>query len=100
MAYHHGAGILVASIPHTMPYFQGHGPYMMVLNTFISYYLPKLHVFLSTYLSTLVFCFLGEPDPELKVSCRQISPFIPHNYRDSSLPAAVFVYTVCSLKIF
>lgn len=37
----------------------------------------------------------GEPDPELKVSCRQISPFIPHNYRDSSLPTAVFVYSVC-----
>ncbi|KAH9616487.1 hypothetical protein KSS87_001803 [Heliosperma pusillum] len=36
----------------------------------------------------------GEPDPELKISCRQISPFIPHNYRDSSLPTAVFVYTV------
>lgn len=37
----------------------------------------------------------GEPDPELKISCRQISPFIPHNYRESSLPTAVFVYTVC-----
>ncbi|XWS09124.1 hypothetical protein CRYUN_Cryun40dG0059100 [Craigia yunnanensis] len=36
----------------------------------------------------------GEPDPDLKVSCRQISPFIPHNYRDSSLPTAVFVYTL------
>ncbi|KAK4750952.1 hypothetical protein SAY87_004434 [Trapa incisa] len=36
----------------------------------------------------------GEPDPELKVSCRQISPFIPHNYRDSSLPTAVFVYSL------
>ncbi|XP_019461194.1 PREDICTED: non-lysosomal glucosylceramidase-like [Lupinus angustifolius] len=36
----------------------------------------------------------GEPDPELKVSCRQISPFIPHDYRESSLPAAVFVYTL------
>lgn len=36
----------------------------------------------------------GEPDPELKISCRQISPFIPHNYRDSSLPTAVFVYTL------
>lgn len=36
----------------------------------------------------------GEPDPELKVSCRQISPFIPHNYRESSLPASVFVYTL------
>lgn len=42
------------------------------------------------------FFHLGEPDPELKISCRQISPFIPHNYRDSSLPTAVFVYTVCS----
>ncbi|PON63758.1 Beta-glucosidase GBA2-type [Parasponia andersonii] len=36
----------------------------------------------------------GEPDPELKISCRQISPFIPHNYKDSSLPTAVFVYTL------
>ncbi|CAH1436386.1 unnamed protein product [Lactuca virosa] len=36
----------------------------------------------------------GEPDPELKVSCRQISPFLPHNYRDSSLPVTVFVYTL------
>lgn len=36
----------------------------------------------------------GEPDPELKVSCRQISPFLPHNYRDSSLPTSVFVYTL------
>lgn len=42
-----------------------------------------------------VSAYVGEPDPELKVSCRQISPFIPNNYRDSSLPAAVFVYTVC-----
>lgn len=36
----------------------------------------------------------GEPDPELKISCRQISPFIPNNYRESSLPTAVFVYTL------
>ncbi|KAG2726577.1 hypothetical protein I3760_01G119000 [Carya illinoinensis] len=36
----------------------------------------------------------GEPDPELKISCRQISPFMPHNYKDSSLPTAVFVYTL------
>ncbi|TVU39518.1 hypothetical protein EJB05_12941 [Eragrostis curvula] len=36
----------------------------------------------------------GEPDPELKVSCRQISPFIPHNYQESSLPTSVFVYTL------
>ncbi|XP_075504822.1 uncharacterized protein LOC142542206 [Primulina tabacum] len=38
----------------------------------------------------------GEPDPELKISCRQISPFIPHNYRESSLPTAVFVYTLAN----
>ncbi|KAH9322345.1 hypothetical protein KI387_016984, partial [Taxus chinensis] len=36
----------------------------------------------------------GEPDPELKISCRQISPFIPHNYKESSLPVAVFSYTL------
>ncbi|KAL5204997.1 hypothetical protein ABZP36_009868 [Zizania latifolia] len=24
----------------------------------------------------------GEPDPDLKISCRQISPFIPHDYKD------------------
>lgn len=26
--------------------------------------------------------------------CRQISPVIPHNYKDSSLPASVFVFQV------
>ncbi|XP_048531621.1 non-lysosomal glucosylceramidase-like isoform X1 [Triticum urartu] len=36
----------------------------------------------------------GEPDPELKLSCRQISPFIPHNYEESSLPVSIFVYTL------
>ncbi|KAJ4777497.1 Non-lysosomal glucosylceramidase [Rhynchospora pubera] len=36
----------------------------------------------------------GEPDPDLKISCRQISPFIPHNYKESSVPTAVFVYTL------
>lgn len=36
----------------------------------------------------------GEPDPGLKITCRQISPFIPHNYKDSSLPTAVFTFTV------
>eukprot|EP01018_Ginkgo_biloba_P009127 Gb_37177 [translate_table: standard] len=36
----------------------------------------------------------GEPDPELKISCRQISPFIPHNYKESSLPTCAFVYTL------
>lgn len=45
------------------------------------------------------FLLLGEPDPDLKISCRQISPFIPHNYRESSLPASVFVYTVCIIDL-
>ncbi|PWZ56622.1 hypothetical protein Zm00014a_001397 [Zea mays] len=40
----------------------------------------------------------GEPDPDLKISCRQISPFIPHDYKDSSLPTSVFVYTQDILK--
>ncbi|XVF30182.1 hypothetical protein REPUB_Repub16aG0035200 [Reevesia pubescens] len=36
----------------------------------------------------------GEPDPELRISCRQISPFIPHNYKESSLPVSVFTFTL------
>lgn len=38
----------------------------------------------------------GEPDPDLKISCRQISPFIPHNYKESSLPSCVFSYTLAN----
>lgn len=30
----------------------------------------------------------------IKLVCRQISPVIPHNYKDSSLPCAIFVWTV------
>jgi uncharacterized protein (DUF608 family) len=44
--------------------------------------------------SSVEWLLVGEPDPDLKISCRQISPFIPHNYQESSLPTAVFVYTV------
>ncbi|CAO2177546.1 unnamed protein product [Urochloa humidicola] len=36
----------------------------------------------------------GVPDPEIKITCRQISPFIPHNYKETSFPAAVFTFTV------
>ncbi|VVB11773.1 unnamed protein product [Arabis nemorensis] len=36
----------------------------------------------------------GEPDPELRIVSRQISPFIPHNYEESSLPVSVFNFTV------
>ncbi|ONK56486.1 uncharacterized protein A4U43_C10F9250 [Asparagus officinalis] len=38
----------------------------------------------------------GEPDPEIKITCRQISPFIPHNYQQSSLPVAVFTFTLAN----
>lgn len=36
----------------------------------------------------------GEPDPLLRIVCRQISPFIPHNYKESSFPATVFTFTL------
>ncbi|KAI4972425.1 hypothetical protein ZWY2020_003350 [Hordeum vulgare] len=36
----------------------------------------------------------GEPDPEINITCRQISPIIPHNYKESSFPVAVFTFTV------
>ncbi|KAF2293932.1 hypothetical protein GH714_005765 [Hevea brasiliensis] len=34
----------------------------------------------------------GEPDPELRIVCRQISPVIPHNYKESSFPVSVFTF--------
>jgi non-lysosomal glucosylceramidase len=36
----------------------------------------------------------GDPDPKFKITCRQISPFIPHNYRESNFPTAVYTFTV------
>ncbi|CAN6928725.1 unnamed protein product [Brassica oleracea var. botrytis] len=36
----------------------------------------------------------GEPDPELRIVSRQVSPFIPHNYKETSLPVSVFDFTV------
>ncbi|GAV63282.1 DUF608 domain-containing protein/GBA2_N domain-containing protein [Cephalotus follicularis] len=36
----------------------------------------------------------GEPDPELIIVCRQISPIVPHNYKESSFPVAVFTFTL------
>ncbi|KAF7802268.1 non-lysosomal glucosylceramidase isoform X1 [Senna tora] len=35
-----------------------------------------------------------EPDPSLQIVCRQISPIIPHNYRESSYPVSVFTFTL------
>ncbi|XP_021860562.1 uncharacterized protein [Spinacia oleracea] len=36
----------------------------------------------------------GEPDPSLSIVCRQLSPVIPHNYKESSFPVAVFTFTL------
>ncbi|CAN6475524.1 unnamed protein product [Victoria cruziana] len=41
----------------------------------------------------------GEPDPELKIVCRQISPFIPHNYKESSFPVSVFTFELTNSGI-
>jgi non-lysosomal glucosylceramidase len=35
-----------------------------------------------------------DPLPGLRLTCKQISPFIPHNYDVSSTPAGVFVWTI------
>ncbi|CAG7829246.1 unnamed protein product [Allacma fusca] len=34
------------------------------------------------------------PEQSLVLTCKQISPVIPHNYKDSCMPATVFVWTV------
>ncbi|XP_073013402.1 uncharacterized protein [Typha latifolia] len=39
----------------------------------------------------------GEPDPDLKIICRQLSPIIPHNYQQSSYPVAVFTFTLINM---
>ncbi|KAE8698843.1 Cytochrome c [Hibiscus syriacus] len=36
----------------------------------------------------------GEPDPELKIIFRQISPFIPDNYKERSFPVSAFTFTL------
>ncbi|CAN8290131.1 unnamed protein product [Cochlearia groenlandica] len=41
----------------------------------------------------------GEPDPELRIVSRQVSPFIPHNYEESSLPVSVFNFTVTNTGV-
>ncbi|XP_050920592.1 uncharacterized protein LOC127138238 isoform X1 [Lathyrus oleraceus] len=38
-----------------------------------------------------------EPDPALRIVCRQISPVIPHNYKESSFPVSVFTFTLNNL---
>ncbi|ESW25905.1 hypothetical protein PHAVU_003G075400 [Phaseolus vulgaris] len=38
-----------------------------------------------------------EPDPALRITCHQISPVIPHNYKESSFPVTVFTFTLKNL---
>lgn len=91
-----GTGIWMGTNLRTMHYFQGPGQYMKVIATVkqgIHALLPPIFEFVCESWSTL-FINAGEPDPELKIVCRQISPFIPHNYKESSFPVSVFTYTV------
>lgn len=34
------------------------------------------------------------PEHGIELTCRQVSPVIPHNYKDSSLPVGAFIWTV------
>jgi non-lysosomal glucosylceramidase len=54
----------------------------------------ELVISLTTFYILYWFVKAGEPDPELRIVCRQISPFIPHNYKESSFPVSVFTFTV------
>lgn len=40
------------------------------------------------------FTTYSEPDPKVILTCRQISPVIPHNYKESSYPVGVFEWTI------
>ncbi len=33
-------------------------------------------------------------DPTIRLVCRQVSPVIPHNYKETSYPCGVFVWTI------
>jgi non-lysosomal glucosylceramidase len=35
-----------------------------------------------------------QPVPGLRLTCRQVSPFIPNNYRESSFPVSVFAWEI------
>ncbi|KAM7473047.1 hypothetical protein LguiA_011230 [Lonicera macranthoides] len=52
------------------------------------------HPGIGTWRETNAHIMLCAPDPELNIVCRQISPFIPHNYKESSFPVAVFTFTL------
>ena len=38
--------------------------------------------------------YVGEPDSAVNLVCRQVTPFIPHNYRESSFPVCVFEWEI------
>mmetsp|Transcript_11799 Transcript_11799/g.33225 ORF Transcript_11799/g.33225 Transcript_11799/m.33225 type:complete len:1288 (-) Transcript_11799:36-3899(-) len=38
-----------------------------------------------------------EPDPNIKLTCKQLSPVIPNNYKESSYPVGVFVWNIENL---
>lgn len=38
-----------------------------------------------------------EPDPQTRLTCKQISPVIAHNYKESSFPVGVFEWTIENL---
>lgn len=38
-----------------------------------------------------------QPLPDIRLTCRQLSPVIPHNYRESSYPVGVFIWTIENL---
>jgi uncharacterized protein (DUF608 family) len=80
-----------------MLYSQGLGLYMRVI--YIKWYTSlSIMTFIMDNLSYMwvTCCSLntGEPDPELRIVCRQISPVIPHNYEESSFPVSAFTFTV------
>ncbi|KAL0703342.1 hypothetical protein Bca4012_069767 [Brassica carinata] len=45
-------------------------------------------------LLVMLLLFVGEPDPELKLSCRQRSSFLQNNYRDSSFKQLYSKYSL------
>lgn len=69
---------------------------MVICNKFYISESYNLVFIMTIYVTHGSICFVnaGEPDPALKIVCRQISPIIPHNYKESSFPVAVFTFTV------
>ena len=83
---------------HILLCIRGLGLFMMVICIFKLYISESYNLvfIMEIYLihGPIFFLNAGEPDPALKIVCRQISPIIPHNYKESSFPVAVFTFTV------